>query len=188
MEIPMLAMQSIPAKISLTTIPASVKMEQPEADLKIEQPEAELDMSVTPSKLTIDQTKAWEDLDRKHIFKRIEEAAQKGRQDVLEGIARAADEGDELMRIENGGNPIASQAKRNAAHHPIELGKNFTPSLSRVKVDYTPSELHINVTPHKPVIQAAPRKPIIDYTPGNVKVDMLQYPDLKIDVVYPKKA
>ncbi|AKL86526.1 YviE [Bacillus atrophaeus UCMB-5137] len=187
MEIPKLIMHSVQAKIGLTTTPASLKMEQPQADLEIKQPQADMEMSVTPGKLTIDQTQAWEELDRKHIFKRIEEASQKGRQDVMEGIARTAEEGAELMRIENGANPIASQAKRNAALHKIQLGENYAPSFSRVKVQYTPSQLEINVTPHKPVIQAEPHKPVVEYMPGDVKVDMLQYPDLKIEVEYPKE-
>ena len=53
-----------------------------------------MEISVTPGKLTIDQTQAWEELDRKHVFKRIEEAAQQGHEDVMEGIARTAEEGD----------------------------------------------------------------------------------------------
>lgn len=66
--------------------------------------------------------------------------------------------------------------------HQIQLGEHYTPSLSRVKIQYTPSQLDIQITPRKPVIQAEPRKPIVEYTPGNVKVDMLQYPDLNIEV------
>ncbi|MCY9080500.1 DUF6470 family protein [Bacillus inaquosorum] len=187
MQIPRLIMHSVQGKIGLTTTPASLKMEQPQADLDIEQPSAEMEISVTPGKLTIDQTQAWEELDRKHIFKRIEEAAQQGHEDVMEGIARTAEEGDELMRIENKGNPIASQAKRNPEMQQIQLGENYAPSLSRVKIQYTPSQLDIQITPQKPVIQAEPHKPIVEYTPGNVKVDMLQYPDLNIDVEYPKE-
>ncbi|MFP9072200.1 DUF6470 family protein, partial [Enterococcus faecalis] len=57
-----------------------------------------------------------------------------------------------------------------------------------VKIQYTPSQLDVQITPRKPVIQAEPHKPIVEYTPGNVKVDMLQYPDLNIDVEYPKES
>ncbi|MEG7379400.1 DUF6470 family protein [Bacillus subtilis] len=188
MQIPRLIMQNVHGKIGLTTTPATLKMEQPQADLEIEQPSAEMEISVTPGKLTIDQTQAWEELDRKHIFKRIEEAAQQGHEDVMAGIARTVKEGDELMRIENKGNPIALQAKRNSEMQQIQLGEHYAPSLSRVKIQYTPSQLDIQITPQKPVIQAEPNKPIVDYTPGNVKVDMLQYPDLKIDVEYPKES
>ena len=67
MQIPRLIMHSVQGKIGLTTTPASLKMEQPQADLEIEQPSAEMEISVTPGKLTIDQTQAWEELDRKHV-------------------------------------------------------------------------------------------------------------------------
>lgn len=84
MQIPRLIMHSVQGRIGLTTTPASLKMEQPQADLEIQQPNAEMEISVTPGKLTIDQTQAWEELDRKHIFKRIEEEAQQGHEDVME--------------------------------------------------------------------------------------------------------
>ncbi|WFA04772.1 DUF6470 family protein [Bacillus sp. HSf4] len=187
MQIQRLIMQNTPGRIGLTTTPPDIKIEQPQADVKIEQPPAELKISTTPSKLTIDQTKAWEDLDRKHIFKRIEEAAQQGHQDWLDGLARTAEEGDELMRIENEGDPIADQARRNTEPEPIQIGVHFTPEFSRVKIDYTPSKVDIHAVPHKPVIEAKPNQPVIEYTPGNVKVDMLQYPELKIDVEYPQQ-
>ncbi|NPC94318.1 hypothetical protein HOO54_19365 [Bacillus sp. WMMC1349] len=186
MQLPRLIMESVQARIGLTTTPAKLGMEQPRADMEIEQPHAELDISVKPSKLTIDQTKAWEDLDRKHIFKRIEEAAQQGQQDCIDGIARTAEQGDELMRIENGGDPIAEQARRNSEPEPIQIGIHSSPAFSRVKIEYTPSEVDIKATPHKPVIKFTPHKPVVDYTPGSVKVDMLQYPELKINVEYPK--
>ncbi|MED1740750.1 DUF6470 family protein [Bacillus swezeyi] len=185
MQMPRLIMQNIPGRISLTTTPPDLKMEQPHADLNIEQPPAELEITTAPSKLTIDQTKAWEDLDRKHVFKRIEEAAQQGYQDWLDGVARTAEEGDEMMRIEIQGDPIADQARRNSEPEPIQIGVHFTPSFDRVKITYEPAKVNIEATPHKPVINIKPNKPIVEYTPGSVKVDMLQYPEVKIDVEYP---
>ncbi|MCY8736189.1 DUF6470 family protein [Bacillus haynesii] len=187
MEMPRLIMQNIPGRIGLTTTPPDLKMEQPRADLKIEQPPAELEITTTPSKLTIDQTKAWEDLERKHIFKRIEEGAQQGYQDWLAGMARTAEEGDEMMRIEIEGNPLADQARRNSEPEPIQIGVHFTPSFDRVKIAYEPAKVNIEATPHKPIIEATPNKPVVNYTPGSVKVDMLQYPEVKIDVESPKQ-
>ena len=187
MQMPRLIMESVQGRIGLTTTPAVQSIEQPHADLEIEQPPADLEISVTPSKLTIDQTKAWEDLDRKHIFKRIEEAAQQGYQDWLDGMARTAEEGDEMMRIENKGDPIAEQSRRNYEPEQVQIGVHFTPSFDRVKIAYEPSQLNIEITPHKAIINATPHKPVVDYTPGKVKVDMLQYPELKIDVEYPKQ-
>lgn len=64
MQIPRLIMHSVQGKIGLITTPASLEMEQPQADLEIEQPSADMEISVTPGKLTIDQTQAWEELDR----------------------------------------------------------------------------------------------------------------------------
>ena len=107
MQIPQIRMQSNLAKIEISTTPSQQYIEQPKAQLSLQQPKADMTIQTTPGQLNIDQTRAWESMDIKHIFRRIEENAQKGMNDALNGVARRASEGDELMRIENGGSPIS---------------------------------------------------------------------------------
>ncbi|MDQ0857252.1 hypothetical protein QFZ72_000731 [Bacillus sp. V2I10] len=114
MDIPQIRLESRFAKLGLETVNASLEIQQPKADLSIQQPKAELSIQTTPGKLTIDQTKAREEVDLKHISKRIAEAADQGHRDVLSGIARRIQQGDEQMRIENGGKPLTAQAKKTA--------------------------------------------------------------------------
>src|SRR5699024_9989780 len=78
---------------------------QPRADLLNEQLQANLTMGTTTSKLTIDQTKAWEQMNLMSTARHIETRAQEGLHSVLEGMARRAEQGNELMRIEEDGNP-----------------------------------------------------------------------------------
>ncbi len=47
-------------------------------------------MKVIPGQLTIDQSEAWAQMDIKPISQRTAENAQKGKQKVLEGMARRA--------------------------------------------------------------------------------------------------
>lgn len=183
MQLPQIRLQSTFAKIAIHTTPPVQEIKQPPAELEIKQPPAQLTMETTPSKLTIDQTKAWEDMDLKHIFRRIEEFAQKGYEDWLEGIARVSRQGDELMRIENGGNPIAEQAKENSEEPMYEFNIGWIPSLFSVKTNFEPTKVHIDVKAHKPMIQAKVNKPIINYTPGKVNVDLAQRNSLRIDFV-----
>ncbi|NHM29966.1 DUF6470 family protein [Neobacillus terrae] len=183
MRLPQIRLESTNAAIQITTQNAKVEIEQPPADLNIQQPQADMEINRTPSRLTIDQTKARADVDLKSTPQRISEAAQKGQQDLLEGIARRAQEGDELMRIENGGKPIADQAKKHSflPEHEFRLG--WIPSIGSVQINYDPGKLDIQWKVNRPVINVQNNKPILNYYPGKVETSLKDYPSIKTDFV-----
>ena len=183
MQIPQIRMQSNLAKIEISTTPSQQYIEQPKAQLDLQQPKADMTIQTTPGQLNIDQTRAWESMDIKHIFRRIEENAQKGMNDALNGVARRASEGDELMRIENGGSPIASQATRNSELLNYDYNIGFTPPPFSVKINYQPSRLNIQVNPNQVINNTVAQKPIIDYKEGQVSTRMKQYAGLNIDFI-----
>lgn len=183
MQLPQIRMQSKMAQISLQTVNAKQEIRQPKADLSIEQPRAEITMRTKPGKLTIDQTQAFEDMNLMNILKRNDRFAQEGMQAIQEGTGRRASEGTELMRIENGGNPLVSQAV-NYANPPMKtLGIKFIPSYGSVKINYDPASVDIQVTPRKPRIDAKVNAPEMTYTPGRVDVGIAQKPELNIDFI-----
>lgn len=183
MQLPQIRMESKLGQISLQTLNAKQEISQPKADLSIEQPHAEITMRTTPGKLTIDQTQAFEEMNLMSIMKRNDKFAQEGMQAIQEGTGRRAAEGSELMRIENGGNPLVSQAV-NYANPPMKtLAIKFAPSFGSVKINYQPAELDIQVTPQKPRIDVQVNRPEMNYTAGKVEVGMLQNPELNIDFV-----
>lgn len=98
-------------------------------------------------------------MDLKPISKRIEEFAQNGYNDWLEGLARMAEQGDQLMRIEDGGLPIADQAKENSEDPMLEFNIGFVPSPFSVKTNYEPAKVNINWQVNKPVIEATINRP-----------------------------
>jgi hypothetical protein len=183
MQLPQIRLQSTFAKIAIETTPPVQEIKQIPAELDLQQPPAEMKIETTPFKLTIDQTKAWEDMDLKHIFRRIEEFAQQGYEDWLEGIARVSRQGDELMRIEDGGNPIAEQAKENSEGPIYDFNIGWIPSLFSVKTHFEPAKVHIDVKVNKPINNTKINKPIINYTPGKVTIGLAQRNSLKIDFV-----
>jgi Family of unknown function (DUF6470) len=183
MNVPQIRLESTSAKIGLTIHRPVQEIQQLPADLVIKQPKADLQIDRTPSQLTIDQTEAWEDMDLKHISRRIEEFAQKGYEDWLTGLARMAQEGDDLMRIENGGNPIQEHAKINSESPIYEFNIGFIPSANSVKINYQPSVVKLNWETHKPEIDVQVNKPVHQYTPGSVNIDLIQKPALSIDFV-----
>jgi len=176
-------MESKMAQISLRTVNAKQEIRQPKADLTIEQPSAEITMRTKLGKLTIDQTQAFEDMNLMSILRRNEKFSKEGMQAIQEGTGRRAAEGSELMRIENGGNPLVSQAVNNA-HPPMKtLGIKFIPSYGSVKINYEPASVDIQVTEQKPRIETRVNAPEVTYTPGRVDVDLAKKAELNIDFI-----
>ncbi|WP_106496668.1 DUF6470 family protein [Lentibacillus sp. Marseille-P4043] len=184
MQLPQIRLQSQMAKIQIQQTPARQEIRQPKADLSIEQPKADLTMKTKPAKLNIDQTQAWEDMNRMHVSKLIKKFANEGQQALLEGIGRRAEQGAQLMKIENKGNPIPQQAIANAFDGMKTLGIKFIPSQFSVHLDYQPAEVDIDVKPNKPIIDAKINKPTHQYERGSVNINMKQYQNLDIDFVH----
>lgn len=184
MQLPQIRLESNLAKIGITTEKPVQEIEQPKADLSIQQPPAELSIKRTPGRLTIDQTKAWEDMGLMHVFRSIEEFAEQGYKDWLEGMARTAQQGDELMRIENGGNPLAEQARVNSENPIYEFNIGWIPSPFSVKTSYEPGTLDISWQRRQPIIEARVNKPEHRYTPGKVNVYVRERNRLEIDFAH----
>ena len=105
---------------------------------------------------------------------------------ALEGAARRAREGRQLMENsgkDQGSSIIQNIAKQNLGPKRVPFNVKFVPSVDSVKIEYTPGKTDIQFTPQKPKIDAKVNKPIHEYTPGKVTGNVLQYPDVKIDVI-----
>jgi len=183
MLVPQLRMEATYGKLAISTTPARLDITQPPAELTIEQPPAEMNIASVPARLTIDQSRAWAAMNNKHVFEFIRDGAEDGRQAVLDYIARTASQGDELMRIENGGNPIADQAVVNSEDPPLEFNIAFVPPPFSVKIGYEPGRLDIDCRIQPPRIDVKRHEPIIHYQRGAVRIDLAQHPSLRIDVV-----
>jgi Family of unknown function (DUF6470) len=183
MNFPQLRMQSTNGVLGLTSTKSVQQIEQPQADMTIKQRSAELDIETTPGKLSIDQTKAWEDMNLMHIFKRIDDFARNGYQDWLSYLAKASSQGDQLMRIENNGNPLISQAKHNSETPILDYNVGFIPSAFSVKMNYRPAKVNIDWKIHQPEINVRINKPRHYYKPGEVKGEMTQMPSIHIEVI-----
>lgn len=181
MNVPQIRLQSISARLSIHTTKGQQTIEQPKAELAIEQPKADVSIETIPANLTIDQTEAWADMDLKHISRRVRETAQQAHQDAMEGIARRAEEGQQLMSIENGGTPLADIAKKRSEKPMYQFNIGFIPSAGSVKINYEPAKVNIDVKTNKPNIDVNVDKPIIDYQPGEVAVELARRNELHID-------
>ncbi|MFS0575536.1 DUF6470 family protein [Sporosarcina sp. 179-K 3D1 HS] len=181
MNIPQLQIQTNRGMLVLQIDKPIQEIEQPKATQHIEQPAAILEMSTTRSQLSIDTTENRADIDMKSALRRGNENAQYGMQQVMEGIARRAQEGQQLVRIENGGNAMVDIAKQNTERPIAPLGIRFVGDRVKVKTHISPGTLDIQATSQKPVHDVQINKPIHNYTPGKVTGVMEQYPSIQID-------
>lgn len=181
MNFPQIQIQTTKGILGLRSTSPTQEIEQPRATLDIQQPVAQITMDTTKPKLTIDSSQAHADVDMKNVFDRTREVASMSKQDLLDGMARRASEGSELMKIENGGNPISSISTRTGRQPYSSLGIKFIPSYGSVKVSFEPGSVDIRVEPQKPIINATPNKPVHTYTPGKVTGEMEQWPSIQID-------
>ncbi|MEK3994148.1 DUF6470 family protein [Psychrobacillus sp. FSL K6-2365] len=182
MEIPQLQITSTRGVLGLRTTPGIQEIEQPRAILTQQQPAAILEISTTSPELLLDTTEVRADLDLKSVFKRTEEFAELGFQEGMEGIARRAEQGRELMDIGNGKNVIKEHAIENGSRHMKSLGIKFIPNPLKLQMSIQPGSLDINVEPQKPINEVKIQKPVYRYTPSKLTAQMEQWPSIQIDV------
>lgn len=184
MNIPQLQITTTRGVLGLRTTPGKQEIEQPRAILSQQQPAAILEMSTTNPQLSLDTTEVRAEIDMKSVFKRVEESAQLGYQGAMEGTARRAQEGRQLMQIENGGNAIRDIAMQNATPPPASLGIRFVGNRMKIQMAIQPGTLDIQVRPQKAINEVTIQKPIYRYTQGKVTGQMEQWPSIQIDVKY----
>ncbi|ARK32096.1 DUF6470 family protein [Halalkalibacter krulwichiae] len=151
------------ARIGLRSHRAEMKINQPAAEMSIQQTHHILKMNTTEAKMQIDQTEAFADANLKSVLRYSREQAASAVQIAQSYIAKTAQQGDQLMRIENGTGIIARQAKWNAERPPKQATIGYMPkSADRVRFDFQPSQLSITANERKPNITINRRDVQID--------------------------
>lgn len=182
MNIPQIQIQTTKGILGLQIDKPIQEIEQPKATMQQEQPAAILEMSTTRPQLSLDTTEARADIDLKGPLRRGDENAQYGRQSAMEGIARRAQEGQQMMQIENGGNAIVDIIRQQTNPPPAPLGIRFVGDRTKIQMSFQQGTLDINAIPQKPILDVQINKPIHHYTPGKVSGVMEQYPSIQIDI------
>lgn len=187
MQIPQIQISTTDIKMDYTITKPFQRIQQRPADLNISQPAATLQINTTNAKLDINMDQMWRDLGMKPTGELISEYAQKGRQEMLQGISKRVSEGRQLMTSAGKGQgraPIQNIAKQN--HGPERAGPyniKFIPSIGSVKVNITPGTTDVNIQRNAPKIDVQVNKPQMDFTYGKVSGKMMVRPDVQIDVI-----
>jgi len=163
MDLARINISTVRAQTSLQSQRPLMRIHQPNADLQIDQElNGHFQISTTASKLFIDQTEAFADADLKGPMRRVDEFAARSKQNVLQYVAKTIQQGEQLKKIENGGNAIASLAQQNGERAPKQYNVAMVPEhMGKVSFDYRPSEVSVQVNWGEPNIRVQKNDPQI---------------------------
>lgn len=155
---------TVQARTGLQNQRPPMSIQQPSADLQIDQElNGSFQISTTASKLFIDQTEAFADADLKGPLRRSDEFASRSKQNAMQYVSKTIQQGEQLKKIENGGNAIASLAKQNIERAKKEYNLAMVPEhMGKVSFDYRPSEVSVQADWAKPNIQVDKNEPQIN--------------------------
>ncbi|WP_416147310.1 DUF6470 family protein [Salipaludibacillus sp. HK11] len=164
MDLARINISSTQAQTGLQSHRPQMSIRQPNADLYIDQDlVGSFRISTTASELFIDQSEAFADADLKGPMRRVDEFAARAQQNVMQYIAKTAQQGEQLKKIENEGNPIASIARQNGEiFSEKQYNLAMVPEhMGKVKFDYRPSEVNFQVDRSEPTIRVQRNEPQI---------------------------
>ncbi len=159
---PQLNLQTTLPKVQLETTPATIEIHQPQG------------------KLTIDQYPCRYSIGLKNIADFARDFAAKGKQTVMETIARIAQEGDQLAQIQNNSNAIADIAASSTVSEvpDITYAHIASPEIhyQASPVQFNPKDGKVDLTLNSGTVEG-------DYRRGSVDIQVTQYPSIEISTV-----
>lgn len=140
------------AKIGMDIKEPELKLSKSKGEMSLDKGPGEQSIKKKDSKVNIDNYPAEYDLGYRNYKDFMKDFSQKGKKTALSQIAKYANEGDQLMRIESGGDPIVFQAKENSKSIEKDIGIRWKrgPSISvskdQLDINYNPKNLKGNYT------------------------------------------
>lgn len=180
--LPQIRIEHTLAVLGHETTQPRMEMEQPHAELNMRQTPPQMEKHTTNPVVLIDQSEAFADAGSKKLSRLMEEYAALGRQAVLEGIARIAQEGMSLRAIENGsGGKVIKQIAKQNTTEPFPISQiDFIPRHDSVKMEGVPGSLeiewHIGGLEMDPVVHP----PQFEFQRGRLEFYMKQVNQLRI--------
>ena len=159
------------AKFNLQSTQPKVQLEATPATVEIRQPQGELTIDNYPCRYSIGL---------RNIADFAEDVASVGRQTVLDTIARIAQEGDQLARIESKANAIADIAANSTVSEVLDITYAHIASpdihYQANPVQFNPMDGKVDLTLQRGTLQG-------DYQRGSVNIQVTQYPSIEISAV-----
>lgn len=185
MRLPYLEHTSTRAYIGLNIHRPHLDIRQQQADLQIRQQHvASFKLDITHGEIRIDQSQAFADADLKGILRRNDEFIQRAKQTGRDYVAKLAQEGDQLMKIENDGyNKFAQVAANNNMPKHFETNVQLVPKPFGVKIDHIPGSVQVQAGEAPLTIEVTPREPNIRIPKWQTETYVRQKNSLSFQVI-----
>ncbi|MDX8044599.1 DUF6470 family protein [Gracilibacillus sp. S3-1-1] len=181
MQLPQIRIQQQSAMIGIQKTDAQLSVDTGPAKQEISQPQADIQITTKPGKLTIDQSKALADVGIIPTEQSVKNWVSKAMQTAIDGSKKRRQQGDMMMKIENGGNPMPKIAEENGQWPKHSFNIGWIPSGDGVKFHYEQAEVTINARTNKPIINAEPTNNQFHYQKGDIETYLAQKNWLEID-------
>lgn len=176
----MLQITSQNARIGIETTNARLDFGQKKGRLEIKTNQAQLQVERGKPKVVIDQTIPFAEAGRKINSLFVQEYVDLGRQHVMQGIARRAQEGDMMARPPYGNALVHIVISK--LHQPVDYTIGTIPS-TKPEISFVDLEGYMSYQPATVESNYIIDDNQFNYTPGGVNIYMEAYHDVEISFI-----
>lgn len=169
-----------PIRLSYTTQDAQLNLHSTRPKVQMETTPAIVEIHQPHGELTIDQTPCRYSIGLKNNSDFARDNAALGRQTAMGTIARIAQEGDQLARIQNNSNALADIAANSTISEVPEI---TWAHIASPDISYRANPVQFNPIAGKLSFNVQPGTLQADYQPGSVDIRVTQYPSIQMSVV-----
>ena len=169
-----------PIRLDYTTKNAQLNLQSPPPIVQTETTPATLDIRQPRGELTIDSTPCRYSIGLKNNTDFARDNAALGKQAVMEGIARVAQEGTQYARIESNADAFADIAANSSIS---EVPGITLAHIEAPDIHYQANPVQFNATLGKINGTILPSPVQGDFQPGSLDIRVTQYPSIQFSTV-----
>ena len=171
-----------PIRLEYTSRNAQTNLESTQSTVQMETTPAKVEISQPRGELTIDQTPCRYSIGLKNIADFAQEYVERGKQTAMDAIARIAQEGNQLARIENKSDAVSDIAFDSNLSDLSELDITWAP-IALPDIRYQANPVQLNPIAGKVNYSVQPGTVQGNFQPGSVDIRVTQYPSIEISAV-----
>lgn len=174
-----LKISTTPIKLSMMSQRARMESEIPDPEVGIINHSGTLQIKSENIKVNIDTFQSRQSMGFRTAKGLMKDAAQQGVQAAQDATAQYAKIGNQMAQIQNGAT-IADIMKQYTIPSPVMSGIKFIPTVGP-DISWDPNKLSMEYSPASVEFQPQVEKKSGHYVPGNLEINVEQYPKVEIE-------
>ncbi len=174
----LIEIKNVPIELEMKVNHARLEYKRSQVDLEISRSEGGLQIRSKPIRLNLDTFEARNSI-TPTAMRSIEQAAQKGREQVYETTGTYARHGKLLLQAKIG-EQLITQFAMESQQVNTDVAMTFLPSTGP-DISWEPADLSIDFAPAQLAFDPQVQEPAARYVPGELSVNVEQYPKVEIE-------